>query len=160
MPDIKQKQPSAIKPLLRYIKPYSWMLVISLIFAVISVALTLYAPILMGYGIDKIIAEKQVDFNGIVPILIKLGIIVAITGIAQWLMTLCTNKISYLVVRDIRSDAFSKLQRLPLKYIDGHPHGDIISRIITDIEQISDGLLWDLLSFSRDWLQFSERLVL
>lgn len=141
MPDIKKKQPSAIKPLLRYIKPYSWMLVISLIFAVISVALTLYAPILMGHGIDKIIAERQVDFDGIAPILIKLGIIVAITGIAQWLMTLCTNKISYLVVRDIRCDAFSKLQRLPLKYIDGHPHGDIISRIITDIEQISDGLL-------------------
>lgn len=141
MSDIKQKQPSAVKPLLKYIKPYSWMIVISLILAVVSVVLTLYAPILMGHGIDKIIAEKQVDFDGIAPILVKLGIIVAITGISQWLMTLCTNKISYLAVRDIRSDAFSKLQKLPLKYIDAHPHGDIISRIITDIEQISDGLL-------------------
>ncbi len=141
MSDIKQKQPSAVKPLLKYIKPYSWMIVISLILAVVSVVLTLYAPILMGQGIDKIIAEKQVDFDGIAPILVKLGIIVAITGISQWLMTLCTNKISYLAVRDIRSDAFSKLQKLPLKYIDAHPHGDIISRIITDIEQISDGLL-------------------
>lgn len=141
MSDIKQKQPSAVKPLLKYIKPYSWMIVISLILAVVSVVLTLYAPILMGHGIDKIIAEKQVDFDGIAPILVKLGIIVAITGISQWLMTLCTNKISYLAVRDIRIDAFSKLQKLPLKYIDAHPHGDIISRIITDIEQISDGLL-------------------
>lgn len=141
MSDIKQKQPSAVKPLLKYIKPYSWMIVISLILAVVSVVLTLYAPILMGQGIDKIITEKQVDFDGIAPILVKLGIIVAITGISQWLMTLCTNKISYLAVRDIRSDAFSKLQKLPLKYIDAHPHGDIISRIITDIEQISDGLL-------------------
>ncbi len=141
MSDIKQKQPSAVKPLLKYIKPYSWMIAISLILAVVSVVLTLYAPILMGQGIDKIIAEKQVDFDGIAPILVKLGIIVAITGISQWLMTLCTNKISYLAVRDIRSDAFSKLQKLPLKYIDAHPHGDIISRIITDIEQISDGLL-------------------
>ena len=113
MSDIKQKQPSAVKPLLKYIKPYSWMIVISLILAVVSVVLTLYAPILMGHGIDKIIAEKQVDFDGIAPILVKLGIIVAITGISQWLMTLCTNKISYLAVRDIRSDAFSKLQKLP-----------------------------------------------
>mgnify|MGYP002511928660 FL=1 len=135
------KEKSAVKPLLKYIRPYRSLLITSLVFAVISVALTLYAPILMGYGIDKIIAEKQVDFEGIVPILIKLGIIVVLTGIAQWLMNLCTNKITYYTVRDIRADAFAKLQKLPLKYIDGHPHGDIISRIITDIEQISDGLL-------------------
>lgn len=141
MPSIKTKQQSAIKPLLRYIKPYSWMLVVSLIFASISVALTLYAPILIGYAIDKIIAEGKVDFEGIAPILIKLGIVVAVTSLAQWVMTLCTNKISYLTVRDIRTEAFAKLQKLPLKYIDSHPHGDIISRIITDIEQISDGLL-------------------
>lgn len=141
MPSIKTKQQSAIKPLLRYIKPYSWMLVVSLIFAAISVALTLYAPILIGYAIDKIIAEGKVDFEGIAPILIKLGIVVAVTSLAQWVMTLCTNKISYLTVRDIRTKAFAKLQKLPLKYIDSHPHGDIISRIITDIEQISDGLL-------------------
>ncbi|MDO5125388.1 MAG: ABC transporter ATP-binding protein [Ruminococcus sp.] len=141
MPSIKTKQQSAIKPLLRYIKPYSWMLVVSLIFAAISVALTLYAPILIGYAIDKIIAEGKVDFEGIAPILIKLGIVVAVTSLAQWIMTLCTNKISYLTVRDIRTEAFAKLQKLPLKYIDSHPHGDIISRIITDIEQISDGLL-------------------
>ena len=141
------KRPSAIKPLLRYIRPHAWMLAVSLIFAVISVALTLYAPILMGQAIDKIIAQGKVDFDGIAPILVKLGIVVAITGISQWLMSLCTNKISYLTVRDIRNDAFSKLQKLPLKYIDSHPHGDIISRIITDIEQISDGLLMGFTQF-------------
>ena len=137
----KNNEKSVITPLLKYIRPYWWLLAVSLVLAVISVALTLYAPILMGYGIDKIIAERQVDFDGIVPILVKLGIIVAITSISQWLMNLCTNKISYYAVRDIRTEAFAKLQKLPLKYIDGHPHGDIISRIITDIEQISDGLL-------------------
>ena len=137
----KNNEKAVITPLLKYIRPYWWLLAVSLVLAVISVALTLYAPILMGYGIDKIIAERQVDFDGIVPILVKLGIIVAITSISQWLMNLCTNKISYYAVRDIRTEAFAKLQKLPLKYIDGHPHGDIISRIITDIEQISDGLL-------------------
>ena len=137
----KNNEKAVITPLLKYIRPYWWLLAVSLVLAVISVALTLYAPILMGYGIDKIIAERQVDFDGIVPILVKLGIIVAITAISQWLMNLCTNKISYYAVRDIRTEAFAKLQKLPLKYIDGHPHGDIISRIITDIEQISDGLL-------------------
>ena len=141
------KRPSAIKPLLRYIRPHAWMLAVSLIFAVITVALTLYAPILMGQAIDKIIAQGKVDFDGIAPILVKLGIVVAITGISQWLMSLCTNKISFLTVRDIRNDAFSKLQKLPLKYIDSHPHGDIISRIITDIEQISDGLLMGFTQF-------------
>ncbi|MBQ9375314.1 MAG: ABC transporter ATP-binding protein [Ruminococcus sp.] len=141
------KRPSAIKPLLRYIRPHAWMLAVSLIFAVISVALTLYAPILMGQAIDKIIAQGKVDFDGIAPILVKLGIVISITGISQWLMSLCTNKISFLTVRDIRNDAFSKLQKLPLKYIDSHPHGDIISRIITDIEQISDGLLMGFTQF-------------
>lgn len=135
------KDKSLIKPLMKYIKPYWWLLAASVLFAVVSVALTLYAPILMGYGIDKIIDVGKVDFDGIAPILVKLGVVVGITGITQWLMNLCNNKISYLVVRDIRTDAFTRLQKLPLKYIDSQPHGDIISRIITDIEQISDGLL-------------------
>lgn len=135
------KDKSLIKTLMKYIKPYWWLLAASVLFAVVSVALTLYAPILMGYGIDKIIDVGKVDFDGIAPILVKLGVVVGITGITQWLMNLCNNKISYLVVRDIRTDAFTRLQKLPLKYIDSQPHGDIISRIITDIEQISDGLL-------------------
>ena len=137
----KQDSKSALKPLLKYAKPYKMLFILSLIFAIITVAFTLYAPILTGNAIDFIIDKGLVNFDKIIPILIKLGIIIAVTGISQWLMSLCTNKITYNVVRDIRNDAFEKLNRLPLSYIDSHPHGDIISRLIADIEQISDGLL-------------------
>ena len=112
-----------------------------MVFAVITVATTLYAPILVGNAVDLIVEMGFVDFDGIINIIIKLGVTVTVTGIAQWLMSLCTNKITYCVVRDIRNDAFAKLQKLPLSYIDSHPHGDIISRIISDLEQVSDGLL-------------------
>ena len=132
---------SALRPLLRYAKPHMWLFVLSMVFAVITVATTLYAPILVGNAVDLIIAKGLVDFDGIINIIIKLGVTVTVTGIAQWLMSLCTNKITYCVVRDIRNDAFAKLQKLPLSYIDSHPHGDIISRIISDLEQVSDGLL-------------------
>lgn len=138
----KQKlDTSALRPLLKYAKPHMWLFVLSMVFAVITVATTLYAPILVGDAVDLIIAKGQVDFDGILSIIIKLGVVVAITGISQWLMSLCTNKITYCVVRDIRNEAFGKLQKLPLSYIDSHPHGDIISRIISDLEQVSDGLL-------------------
>ena len=136
-----QTSKSALKPLLKYAKPYMPLFVLSLIFAVITVATTLYAPILTGNAIDLIVEKGLVNFHKITPILIKLALIIAITGISQWLMSLCTNKITYNVVRDIRNDAFEKLNKLPLSYIDSHPHGDIISRVISDIEQISDGLL-------------------
>ena len=132
---------SIFKPLISYAGPHIWLLVIALILAVISVAATLYAPILMGRGIDLIIDEGNVDFNGLIPILIKLAAVVTVTGISQWLMSLCTNKVTYNTVRDIRNDAFKNLQQLPLKYIDGHSHGDIMSRLVTDVEQISDGLI-------------------
>lgn len=132
---------SVLKPLLKYVGPHTWLLVAALVLAVISVASTLYAPILLGDGIDLIIDEGRVDFGGLVPILKKLAVIVVITGASQWLMSLCTNKVTYYTVRDLRNDAFKNLQRLPLKYIDGHPQGDMISRLITDIEQVSDGLL-------------------
>lgn len=132
---------SIIKPLISYAGPHIWLLVIALILAVISVAATLYAPILMGRGIDLIVDEGNVDFNGLIPILIKLAAVVTVTGISQWLMSLCTNKVTYNTVRDIRNDAFKNLQQLPLKYIDGHSHGDIMSRLVTDVEQISDGLI-------------------
>ena len=134
---------SALRPLLRYAKPHMWLFVLSMVFAVITVATTLYAPILVGNAVDLIIAKGLVDFDGIINIIIKLGVTVTVTGIAQWLMSLCTNKITYCVVRDIRNDAFAKLQKLPLSYIDSHPHGDIISRIISDLEQVSDGLLME-----------------
>lgn len=132
---------SIFKPLISYAGPHIWLLVIALILAVISVAATLYAPILMGRGIDLIIDEGNVDFNGLIPILIKLAAVVTVTGISQWLMSLCTNKVTYNTVRDIRNDAFKNIQQLPLKYIDGHSHGDIMSRLVTDVEQISDGLI-------------------
>ena len=132
---------SALRPLLKYAKPHMWLFVLSMVFAVITVATTLYAPILVGNAVDLIVEMGFVDFDGIINIIIKLGVTVTVTGIAQWLMSLCTNKITYCVVRDIRNDAFAKLQKLPLSYIDSHPHGDIISRIISDLEQVSDGLL-------------------
>lgn len=138
---------SALKPLMRYAKPYIRWFVLSMVFAVVTVASTLYAPILVGDGIDLIIKKGLVDFDKLVPILVKLCVMVAVTGISQWLMSLCTNKITYNITKDIRNDAYEKLNRLPLSYIDSHPHGDIISRIITDIDQISDGLLMGFAQF-------------
>lgn len=130
-----------LKPLIGYAKPYISLFVLSMVFAVINVVTMLYAPILIGQAVDHIIEKGLVDFDGLIPIIIKLGVVVSITGLTQWLMSLCTNKITFNVVRDIRNKAFDKLSRLPLSYIDANPHGDIISRIITDIDQISDGLL-------------------
>lgn len=141
MADTKKVQKPVLKPLLSYSRPYIGLFGISMLLAVITVATTLYAPILIGQGVDLIVGEKNVDFGALVPIIIKLCITVSLTALSQWLMSLCTNKITFNVVRDIRRKAFAKLGRLPLSYIDSHPHGDIISRIITDIDQISDGLL-------------------
>ncbi|EXM40375.1 sugar ABC transporter ATP-binding protein [Ruminococcus albus SY3] len=141
MADTKKVQKPVLKPLLSYARPYIGLFGISMLLAVITVATTLYAPILIGQGVDLIVGKKNVDFGALVPIIIKLCITVSLTALSQWLMSLCTNKITFNVVRDIRRKAFAKLGRLPLSYIDSHPHGDIISRIITDIDQISDGLL-------------------
>ncbi|WP_024857181.1 ABC transporter ATP-binding protein [Ruminococcus albus] len=141
MADTKKVQKPVLKPLLSYARPYIGLFGISMLLAVITVATTLYAPILIGQGVDLIVGEKNVDFGALVPIIIKLCMTVSLTALSQWLMSLCTNKITFNVVRDIRRKAFAKLGRLPLSYIDSHPHGDIISRIITDIDQISDGLL-------------------
>lgn len=132
---------SPLRSVLLYARPYIGYLLFGLVFAVISVSLTLYAPILTGQGIDLIIEKGRVDFDALSPILIKLGIIAGIVAASQWLMSLFTNKVTYLTIRDIRNDAFRRLERLPLRYIDSHPHGDIISRMINDMEQISDGLI-------------------
>ena len=139
-----EKKKLSAKPLhsvLLYAKPYIAYLLFGLVFAVISVSLTLYAPILTGRGIDLIIEQGRVDFESLKPILISLGIIAGIVALSQWLMSLFTNKVTYLTIRDIRNDAFKRLEHLPLKYIDSHPHGDILSRMISDMEQISDGLI-------------------
>ena len=115
------------------IKPYWYLIALSLVFALVSVALTLYAPVLTGQGIDLIIGKGNVDFDGLVPILIRFAIVVGITAAAQWLMNLCNNRVTYHVIKDIRVQAFNHLEELPLKYIDGHQHGDIISRVVTEI---------------------------
>ena len=126
---------------LRFAKPYRWYLLAALISAVLSVSLTLYAPVLIGRGIDQIIAPGKVYFDNLLPILIELGIVAVLAALFQWLLTLCTNIVTYKTVRDLRSAAFEHMEELPLSNIDSRPHGDIISRIINDIDSVSDGLL-------------------
>ena len=128
------------------IRPYLPMLILSLVFAVVSVILTLYAPVLTGQGIDLILGKGKVDFAGLVPILVRFALVVAATAVAQWLMNLSNNRITYRVVKDIRTQAFNHLEELPLKYIDSNQYGEIISKVITDVDQFSDGLL---LGFSQ-----------
>lgn len=135
------KQSDTIKRILKLIKPYRLSLLFSFIFAIVSVALTLYAPILTGDAIDLIIGKGNVDFDGITPILIRFAVAIAITALAQWIMNLANNKITYNVVKDIRLKTFEHLQILPLSYIDSKQYGDIISRVVTDVDQFSDGLL-------------------
>ena len=130
-----------IKKVLDYIGKYKIFLLLSIILAAISVALTLYIPILTGNAVDCILGPGQVDFAGILVILKKMAEIILLTAIVQWLMNACNNKITYQVIRDVRDEAFRKLEILPLKYIDSHAHGDIVSRIIADVDQFSDGLL-------------------
>lgn len=138
---IKQTNAVTLKRILKFSKPHLVYLVLAAVFSVINVALTLYIPILIGSAIDCAIEAGNVNLQAMLPILIKLGISAAIGALASWLMNLCTNKITYLTVMDIRRQTFDKLQNVPLSYIDSHPHGDIISRMITDTDQISDGLL-------------------
>lgn len=138
---LEKKNQDTMKKVFKLIRPYMHYLILSLIFAAISVALTLYAPILSGNAIDLILSKGHVDFAGVFHILKKYAVVIILTGVAQWLMNLCNNKITYRVVKDVRIRAFAKLQELPLKYIDSHQYGETISRIITDVEQFSDGLL-------------------
>lgn len=130
-----------IRKLFKYIRPYRRYLYASLIFAVITVAFTLLAPILMGNGIDLIISKGNVDFSSLKRIILVIIAVIAITAISQWLMNLCTNKLTFHTVRDIRLDAFAKLEKVPVSFIDNSPQGDLISRIVTDIDLVSDGLL-------------------
>ena len=130
-----------IKKLFKYISPYRHYLIFALFLSVITVAFTLLAPILMGNGIDLIVSKGNVDFPALKKIIVKIIAVIAITAIAQWLMNLCTNKLTYNTVRDIRLNAFAKLEKVPISYVDNSPQGDLISRIVTDIDLISDGLL-------------------
>lgn len=137
---MKESKKTLLK-VLHYIGKYSIYLVFSLIFAAVTVALTLYLPILTGDALDLIIEKGLVDFDGIYDILKKMAVVILLTAAAQWLMNICNNRITYHVVRDIRYEAFKKIQILPLKYIDGHAYGDIVSRVIADADQFADGLL-------------------
>ena len=130
-----------LKRVLQYIDKYKYYLIISILFATVTVALTLYAPILIGNAIDLIVGKANVDFSGIIRILVRLGIIIGATAVLQWLMNVCNNKITYNVSRDLRQQAFEKIERVPISYIDNHPSGDVVSRVINDVDQLADGLL-------------------
>lgn len=130
-----------LKRVLKHIKKYSFLVILSFICAAVSVASTLYAPILTGNAIDLIVEPGKVDFDGIREIIVRFMIVVAITVVSQWLMNIINNHITYYVVKDIRIEAFNHLEELPLSYIDAHQHGDIVSRIVSDIDQFADGLL-------------------
>lgn len=137
----KKNQSETLKKVLRYIKRYRWYLILSLFFAVITVAATLYIPVLTGDAIDYIIDKGLVNFSAVFAILIKIGVVIGVTALAQWLMNVCNNKITYEVIQDIRREAFAKMEILPLKFIDGHSHGELVSRVIADVDQFADGLL-------------------
>lgn len=136
-----ERQVKTLKKLLRYIRKYTPLIGASLIFAAVSAILTLYVPILTGKAIDCIVKAGAVDFTGIFIILRKIIIVVLITAAAQWFMNICNNRITYQVVRDMRSDAFSRIEKLPLKYLDSHSYGELVSRVIADADQVADGLL-------------------
>lgn len=136
-----------LKKVWKYIDKYKYFLILSMIFAVITVSLTLYAPILVGRAIDCIVGAGNVDFSEIGRILLKLVIIILITAAVQWLMNVCNNKIAYNVSRDLRQRAFVKIENLPCSYLDSHAKGDIVSRVINDVDQLSDGLLMGFTQF-------------
>lgn len=139
---MKKKLSSAgLKKSLAYVSHYKPLIVLTLTLAVVSTAAALIVPVIIGDTIDLIIGKDNVSIAGVVSGLSKAAIILCIGGIAQWLMAMINNKITFSVVRDIRRDAFEKIQSLPISYIDSHPHGDIVSRIIADVDQFSDGLL-------------------
>ena len=140
----KQKitaQKDTFVKVLRYLKPYWFYLGLSLVFAAVSVALTLYVPKLTGRAIDHIIGAGKVDFPAVLAILKQIAVAIVFTGLAQWIMNICNNKMTYHIVRDIRNEAFRKIEILPLKYIDSHSYGEIVSRVIADVDQFADGLL-------------------
>ena len=134
-------QKNLLKRLLSFTRPYLSHLALALFFAVVSVSMTLYAPVLTGRAIDLVAGKSAVDFQALKKILEALAGVVATAALSQWLMGLCTNKITYLTVRDIRVKAFDRLQKVPLRFIDTMPHGDILSRVAVDAEQVADGLL-------------------
>ena len=137
----RQGQLATLKKVLHYMKHYIPLLVLSIILATVSVALTLYFPIITGKAIDLILAKGKVDFDGIIALAKQGVIVILITAVAQWVMNMANNRMTYSIVRDIRKDAFDKIEKLPFSYIDSHSHGDMVSRIISDVDTFADGLL-------------------
>ena len=141
------KSSQVVKKLLPRLKNQRFFLILSLLMAVITVLTTLYVPVIIGHAIDLIIGQGQVDFDGVFAYLTKIGIIIAITALTQWIMNICNNHITYHVTRNIRNEAIEKIESLPLSYIDKQSYGDIVSRVIADVNQLSDGLLMGFTQF-------------
>ena len=140
----KPSKKGVFSKIMRYIGRYKYLLALSVLFAAVSAVLTLLVPVFIGDAIDLIVSKGKVDFAGIGSILLKIGVIISITVILQWLMNIFNNRITFNVVRDIRNEAFKRMQILPLSYIDTHSHGETVSRIIADVDQFADGLLMGL----------------
>ena len=142
MSNSRQKaEKGTLKKVLAYLKPYLPLVILSVLLSAVTVALTLYIPVLIGRAIDRIVSKGQVDFDAVRGYLIRIGVIAGATGLVQWLVNSINNKITYQVVRDVRDQAFRRLQILPLRYMDSHPVGGIVSQVIADVDQFADGLL-------------------
>ena len=137
----KVNQGATLKKVFERLGKYRIFLIFSILLATVSVALTLYIPKLTGHAVDFIVSRGNVDFPGVLRVMAQIGICTLVTALAQWLMNVCNNKMTYQIVRDIRNEAFHKIEILPLKYIDGHAYGEVVSRVIADVDQFSDGLL-------------------
>ena len=135
------RQSDTLKKVFYRLGRYRIFLLFTILLSVVTVGLTLYIPKLTGKAVDCIVSKGQVDDTGVTEILMQIGICILITAFAQWLMNICNNKMTYQIVRDIRNDAFKKIEILPLKYIDGHAYGEVVSRVIADVDQFADGLL-------------------
>ena len=143
----KSSQKKTMNILWKYLKNYWIFVLLSIMMAAVTVAGTLYVPIMIGKAIDCIVGPDQVEFRTIYDIIFRVLVIVAVTGLAQWIMNICNNRITFHVTRDIRNDAIEQIEILPLKYIDGHSYGDIVSRVIADVDQFADGLLMGFTQF-------------
>lgn len=140
-----RKQKETLIKVLKYIKPYRFLMILTIIMAAVSVTLSLYLPILTGDAVDWIAelmnSGKMISFHAFFAILKKMGIVILLTALSQWIMNICNNKIVFNIIQDIRKKAFRRIQELPLKYLDAHSHGDIVSRVVADVDQFADGLL-------------------
>ena len=141
------RQKGTLGKVLRYIRKYWVYLALSIVMAAVTVTLTLYLPILTGRVIDLIVSKGGVDFDGVFAILRQMAVVIGITAAAQWVMNICNNKMTYRIVQDIRDEAFKRIEILPLKYIDEHSYGEVVSRVIADVDQFADGLLMGFTQF-------------